>query len=133
MNQVFANEQLPKILSRMLDPDVFYGLFVNDITPDGTQTLADFTEAAWTGYNAVDIPLAEWVDTGVAGGVDLWIHAPIVFSNSSGSDQQAYGYFVVDADGDLICAARFDSAPLTRADGEVWFIIPTMGDFSSEL
>jgi hypothetical protein len=133
MNQVFADEQLPKILSRMLDPDVTYRLFVNDVTPDGTETPASFTEASWTGYSAVSVALAEWIDSGVAGGVDLWIHAPIAFANSSGSDQQAYGYFVLDSDGDLLCAARFDGAPLTRADGQVFFVIPTMGDFSSEL
>jgi hypothetical protein len=117
----------------MLDVDTSWHLFVNDVTPDETTVEADLTEAAWTGYSAVSINIAEWFDTGVSGGVDLWVHAPISFLNGSGGDVDAYGYYAIDNDGDLLLAARFDSAPLTRADGEAFFVIPTVGDFSSEL
>jgi hypothetical protein len=133
MNQVYPNVQLPKIIARTVAPSVDYHLFVNDFEPGRTTTLADLTEAAWAGYNAVPVGDAEWLDTGVSGDVDIWIHSAISFANSSGADQSAFGYYATDAEGELLLVARFDSAPLVRSDGESFIVILTIGDFSGEL
>lgn len=133
MRQIYPNSILPKIIANMVTPTVDYHLFVNDYDPEEATTLADLTEAAWAGYGSFQVAVADWLDTGVSGGVDLWVRAAISFANNSGADQSAYGYYATDSAGDLLLVARFDSAPIVRSDGESFFLIPTIGDFSSDL
>jgi hypothetical protein len=132
MQQIYPDEGLVTQLVRIMGDDVHYHLFVNDVTPDRDTVLADFTEAAFTGYVEVTVEAADFTIDGVSAHVGYIQAPPITFSNGSGVDQDAYGYYVTDVgDTEVLAAARFDAAPVTKPDGDQWSVIPVWGDSSS--
>lgn len=131
MHQIFPDEGLVEILMRIVAPDLHYHLFNNNITVDRSTTLANLTEAAWGGYALVDVVAANWTTSAVVGHNGSLIAAPIGFNNTSGSAQDAYGYYVTNAaDSILVAAANFDSPPVSIPDGGTQPVTPVMGDFS---
>ena len=133
MTSIYPDEGLGNALFKTVGPNVYMGLFVNNFTPDQSTVMANLTEAAWGGYAGVTLAQASWTIS-VAGHVGLGVQlSPVSFDNTSGSDQSAYGYFLRDNLGNVFQATRFDSAPLTRHDGESFVIIPVVGDFSTSL
>lgn len=132
MQQIYPDEGLVSQLMRIMGDDVKYHLYTNDITPDRATVLADFTEAAFTGYAAVTVEAADFTIDGVSAHVGYIQAPPITFTNGSGVDQDAYGYYVTDAGStEVLAAGRFDAAPVTKADGDAWSVIPVWGDSSS--
>jgi len=132
MQQFYPDDGLVFQLLQIVADDVRYHLFTNDFTPDRDTVLADLTEAAWTGYAYVDVAPGDFATSGVAGHVGYIQAPPITFDNGSGADQSAYGYYVTNVAGTkLLAAARFDSAPITKPDGDQFTVIPVWGDSSA--
>jgi len=131
MQQVYPDEGLEQLLDWMLANTIKLHLYVNDLTPTKDTVLADLTEAAWTGYAVEDILTTDWSVKGVSAHNGYALSDPKAFDNGSGADQDAYGYYYTDsAETMLLAIVRFDSAPITKADGETWTVFPTWGDFS---
>src|SRR5437868_194692 len=131
MQQVYPDEGLVELITRMLASSLHLHLFVNDLTPSFTTVLLDMTEATFGGYSVASLLIADWAVMGVSAHNGYALAAPKSFLNSSGIDQAAYGYYFTDvSDSMLIAATRFDSAPVTKHDGESFLVFPTWGDFS---
>jgi len=89
------------------------GLFKNDYTPIVTSGLGDLTEADFAGYAEVSAPT--WDPSAYDGGDQtVKTQAPdAVFTSSDPTPQDIYGAFIADGGGNLVCAARHPSAPIT--------------------
>jgi len=128
---IFPDDGLVEQLNRILTATVKYRLFTNNVTPALGDVVATYTEAAWTGYAAVSQTFSDFTINGVSGHNGFAIAPPISFSNSSGSPVNAYGYFVTNSGGTILLAvARFDSAPVTIANGGSTSVVPVWGDYS---
>lgn len=131
MDLLFPNDGLVEQLTRILNGTVKYHLFTNNVMPTLADTVSTYTEAAWTGYAAVSKTFSDFTINGVSGNLGFAIASPIAFSNSSGSSQAAYGYYVTDSAGAiLLAAARFDSAPVSIPNGGSTSVVPVWGDYS---
>lgn len=130
MQQKYPDAALVPILQRFLAGDFHYHLYTNNLTPDDASVLGDFTEAAWGGYAAQTVVAADFSLTGVSAHVGGVTGLPVTFTNSSGGDQSAYGYYVTNTGNtQLLACARFDAAPVLKHNTESWLVIPTFGDF----
>ena len=129
-HQIYPDDGLNKLARRSVSVDLSYRLFVNNVTPGPASVPGDFTVAGWTGYANHTVPTTDWVETTPAGHRGRITAPDAVFTNSSGGDVTAYGYYVLDPDGDIVCACRFDSAPVTIADGESLNVTVVHGDRS---
>ena len=90
-------------------------LFKNDYTPVDGSTLANFTQANFSGY--AQIVLNAWgVAVTVAGRASA-DHAPVNFTHNGGATaNNIYGYYVVDAtEAELLFAERDPFGPVTMA------------------
>lgn len=81
-----------------------WGLFTSNTTITESTVLTDLTEAAWTGYSRQSA--TGW------GSITLMPPRQVAvpssnptFSNTSGSAQSFYGWFVVDSGGTVLIAA----------------------------
>ena len=105
---------------------VRYHLYTNNVSPGHLDTLATYTEASFAGYAAVNV--SSWG----ASTIDSGFHAnstasQISFTNSSGSSQNVYGYYVTDTgSGFLWYAELFAGAPIAIANGTSLFLTPVM-------
>lgn len=131
MDQVFPDDGLVQAALNMLGTGIQYRLYTNDVTPTLFSVVGDFSEAAFGGYVPVALTVADFGLVQVLNHVGIIQAAAIAFQNTSGGNVTCYGYFVLDDQGNVLAAARFDSAPLVRADGESFIIIPIFGDLSS--
>ena len=92
-------------------------LFKNDITPASSMTLADYTEATFTGYVSVTLTSADW-----AFGTDGFLATAtastglVEFTASATTDETVYGYYMSGVDSStLYWSERFGArAPATR-------------------
>lgn len=131
MDQIYPDEGLIEQLEKILADGVEYFLFTNNVTPGKGTVLADLTPAGWTGSTAITLDTSDFATTGVTSHAGVALGAPISWTNGSGGDQTCYGYGVRNIAGTkLWAAARFDSAPITKADGESFTVVPIWGDSS---
>lgn len=90
-------------------------LWVNDYTPDESTTLADLTEASFTGYSRRSLIASQWQAPTVAAhlATAVWGTTPQVWTNGDSGDVTVYGcaYFDTVA-GVLRFVERFDDADI---------------------
>jgi hypothetical protein len=131
MRQIYPDVALAEQLRRVMVDGLKWKLFTNNVTPDPANAIGSFTEASWTGYADVTLDDTDFTTSGVAAHVGFILAPPISFLNSSGGDVAAYGYYVTDiGESQVFAVARFDSAPVTKHDGESFIVIPTWAVFS---
>lgn len=131
MDLLFPDDGLVYQLSQILQTNVTYRLFTNAITPTLSTVWANMTEAAWSGYAAQTQSWSDFTINGVAAHNGFALASPISFDNTSGSTQQAYGYYVTDpSNTKLLAVALFDGAPISIPTGTSYNVVPTWGDFS---
>lgn len=131
MNLIYADNGLVMQLERIWSPSVRYHLFYNNYTPTRATVLADLSEPGWASYASVLVDDTDIIASGVAANVGYVQAAPVIFTNTSGISVDCYGYYVTDSGNTkLLAAARFDSAPVSKANGESFVVIPVWGDFS---
>lgn len=130
MIQVYPDAALVPLLERIVADGVRYHLFTNDITPDADTELIDFIEATWEDYASVLVDGADFSLNGVTANRGTILAAPISIEQTGVGTNSAYGYYVTDSGSTvLLAAARFDSAPVNKDQGEHWVITPIFGDF----
>jgi hypothetical protein len=131
MNQIYPDQGLVELLTRLVTPSVHYHLFTNNIIPDLSTTLGALVEAAWAGYAVVTVLPGAFTIGTVTAHVGTIIAAPISFFNTSGGDVTPYGYYVTDAGNTKLYAITlFSGAPITIPDGGSQQVVPIFGDFS---
>lgn len=95
------------LLGNTADEDIYLRLFTNDITPDASTVLGDFTEATGGGYTQKTLAKAS---ASVAAGVATWAESSLSFV--AGGPAAVYGYYLVGVDsGSLLGAEVFTDGP----------------------
>jgi hypothetical protein len=132
VDQIYPDATLLAMLQDIVTTGgIDYHLFTNNVTPDLTFTLTSFVEAAWGGYAIQNVLPAAFTIQSVSGHVGTLIAAPVTFVNTSGSTQNAYGYFITrHSDGMFRGCARFDGAPAVILNGGSQQVIPILSDLS---
>ena len=85
-------------------------LYTNNVTPAEGDTASTYTEAAGSGYAAKSLARATWNAASTAAGVTTKSYPAQAF-NFTGAIT-IYGYFIVDAGGNLLGGGNFDGSPL---------------------
>jgi hypothetical protein len=83
------------------------GLFVNNVTPSPNAVTGDFIEPAWTGY--AQLPITWNTPYGSASGSGEVVGNSVFFLSGSDASETVYGYFIVNATGDLLWAQLADT------------------------
>ncbi len=131
MNQIFPDPSLLWMLRRVVGVGLLYHLYRNDYTPTLSDTLGSYTEAVWSGYAPVLAPAAAWTTAVVITHLGDLQAPPIQFRNTSPAAVSVYGFFVTDNTGlQLVCASRFDEAPITIQVGDAYPVTPLLGSYS---
>lgn len=132
MDQIYPDNGLVYMLKSVVYPTVNFRLFVNNLTPGLGNVPSDFTEAAWSGYSAQSVAEASWTFSQVTSHVGSLQAPNVSFANTSGSSQNAYGYFVTDSTNTyVIFCARFDAAPLVIPNGGALPVTPIVSNYSA--
>jgi hypothetical protein len=107
---VGERRMLEYIVNRAQPTELTLRLYVNDVDLlSEAVSAADFTEAAQTGYIAVQLPGANWA-VSTTSGISVATYATgVSFNFAVAAD--VYGYYVTDASGEVMWAEEFPSAP----------------------
>lgn len=99
-----------------MNKDLTIKLFTNNIVPSVNDVVANYVEASGGGYAAKTLTNGNWT---IALGTDppdaVYEQLVWVFSGPLSGNQSVYGYYVVDADNNLIFSER-RASPATPSD-----------------
>jgi hypothetical protein len=125
----WGTQQLLNLIIEALNAGypVYMHLFINDVAPSDGTVIGDLVEASFSGYSAQAITYWAAVSPNPAGGYSST--APLAqFTNSSGSDQTVYGYYVTAGPaGDLLWLQADPNAPVTVPNGQSYYVVPALG------
>jgi hypothetical protein len=126
MTLVVPNEGEGKLLDLWLNRSLTLKLYSNDITPGETNTAATYTEVAGGGYADLDMVGANWVITEGSPSDGEYPSHDFEFTGPTDAPSVIYGYYVIDGDGTLCWAERFEESvvPFTPTTGTVIRITP---------
>ncbi len=99
--------------------DLTLKLFVIEVTPADSDTIASYTEAVGGGYAAKTLTNGSWTITSTNDPSDaVYAEQVFTFTGPLTTNGTIYGYWVEDADGVLIFAEKFSSSftPVTNGD-----------------
>jgi len=133
VHQIHPDASLVFMLRKIVFGAVTYRLYSNDYSPDQTTVLGDLTEVANPGgYVPIVVAAADYTLGSVVTHRGSIIAAMIDFIKSNNVPQTVFGYFVThNDDGTLLCAARFDDAPVVMDNiGDSVQVLPIFGDVS---
>lgn len=108
-------------------------LFTNDYSPGPLSQASDFTVPTYAGYSAEQIVMSPVMENDF--GMVVSISQNMVFRpTNSATSTTVYGVFVVDGDGSLVSAQRFDepqvlNTPLDFISG-VWRLSEPLSGYS---
>jgi len=127
---VFSTKWLRKILDEGLanlgSGDGEMGLFTNNETPTEASVIGDFDEPTSGWYDRT--ALSNWPASAMVGGKASTTNDPQTFTHDgTGGSVSIYGYFIADADGDLVGAELDPDAPIALAvNGAAYVVTPTL-------
>lgn len=130
MDLLFPDDGLVAQLNLILSSSPKWRLFTNNYTPGLSDTLASVTEAAWTSYAAVTKTWSDFTLNGVAAHNGYALASPAVFTNGTGGNVTAYGYYVTDSGNTKLLAIALFDAPQVIPAGGTLSVLPTWGDLS---
>ncbi|MFN4259769.1 MAG: hypothetical protein ACK4RK_10760 [Gemmataceae bacterium] len=98
--------------------DLTLRLYQNDHTPSDDDTVADYAEADFSGYDAIPLLEANWSVATTEAGKAMTSYEEQTFEHDGGAvSNSIYGYYVVNAADELLWAERAAGAPLNMAAG----------------
>lgn len=100
-------------------------LFTNNFTPNanGSETVAAFTEASGAGYAAITLTNGSWTVSTVSTIVQA-AFAKQTFTFNAALGATVYGYYIVDADANLVYAERAASVFTPTVNGDYYEVTP---------
>ncbi len=101
--------------------------------PSNASLFADFTEADFPGYAAVQLVAATWPLATVANHIASSTYPTVTFTrNASGAGQNIYGWYITDgANTKLYACGQFTSGPFViQNQGDAVGVAPTITDKS---
>lgn len=111
-------------------------LFTNNLTPDGTETVASMTEfGAVQGYVAKALAIANWAAAvaGTGAGTSTSNKASIAYPqqtwtfDGTGGNVTVYGYYITSDDGTKLIGVEKFAAPVTvSANGDTIKVTPSL-------
>lgn len=128
MSLIVPNAQEVEVLTARLTNPLTMRLYGNDVTPNGSTTVAAFTEITGGGYATKPLILANWGIT--AGDPSVAIYNAIqtwTFTGVIDPPGTIYGYYVTrDSDGLLMWSERFPAAnvPFSPVNGSLVRVLP---------
>jgi hypothetical protein len=122
---VGENKALEAIVNKTAPETLILRLYVNNITPSDTDTLATFTQATFSGYAQISLTPATW---GAAAAGVITYSAQQTFTCSGAATDDVYGYFVIQTTSTVLMWAERDaSAPFAvRNSGDAIKITPSL-------
>jgi hypothetical protein len=100
-------------------------LFGNNATPAVGSVVGDFTEIAGAGYAAISLPSASWGYTPGVPTVALYPAQTFTFTGAINAPGTIYGYFILNAAGQLVTAERLAAPPFTpTVNGDSVIVVP---------
>lgn len=123
---VFPHAAEVKILEYVLKQEtpspLSLKLYVNDHTPDETDTVASYTEASGGSYLAKPLLPGNWDFSG--GNPTIAQYDPLTWT-FTGSVGNVYGYYIESDDGTLMASQRFVNGPYNvQNNGDVINVTP---------
>ena len=113
-------KMLEHVLSLASPENLVLHLYKNDVTPTSTMTLADYTEATFTGYAAVTLSSANWTVT-AGGQTSAEYNSGVAFTCSGTTNESIYGFYLTTANSStLMWSERFDGAGLLNGLVHYW-------------
>jgi hypothetical protein len=109
--------------------DLTLKLYVNDISPAAADTSVSYTEMSTNAYVAKTLVQENWTTTSVTDpdGGDMaeavYAQQEWTFDDTGGANT-IYGYFIVDEDGDVMWAQRFDTPRVVGEIGDLLRLTP---------
>lgn len=115
-----------KALQRILNQDITLHLYSNDVTPAESDGAGSYTEVTGGGYAAKTLNYAGWTITAGSPTRAVYAAQDFNFTGPTTGPGTIYGYYLLDADGDLMGSIRFSEAvvPFTPINGSLIRIIP---------
>lgn len=108
------------------DSDWTVCLYQNNHTPAAGDDISDYTEATFTGYAQDDFAPSTFGAVSVVSHVAQSVSSfTAEFTQTSGSNQTIYGYYLLDDGGNFIGAEMFAS-PVTMSPGGTLEVTPTL-------
>jgi len=105
--------------------DLTLKLYTNNYTPLDTSVAGDFTEASGGGYAAATLTMGSWtVATGNDPSDAVYAEQTWTFTGALTASATIYGYFIVDDDGTLILAEKFDYSFTPAKNGDQLRLTP---------
>lgn len=126
MSLVLPNVRTGAILEQILSGTLTLRLYSNDVSPAAGSSTATFTEVAGGGYADIDLDPGDWTVTVADPSTAEQPQQTFTFTGTTNSPGTIYGYFVVNADDELMWAERFDPSvlPFSPINGSTVKITP---------
>ncbi len=104
-------------------------LFSNNYVPAIGDTVANYTEASYSGYAAQSIGLIPGLTWDSVNSRYLAIWSALSFVGTGGSPQNVYGYYVTAADGTLLWAETITGGPVSMGPTTTTLVVqPTLSE-----
>lgn len=123
---VGENIALEAIVNKTAPQNLVLKLYSNNITPSDTDTAATYTEATFAGYSAITLTGASW--NSASSGSISYSSQQTFTRSTTGTLENIYGYFVVQASSGILVYSERDGAgpfPVTNA-GDAIKLTPTI-------
>ena len=115
------------ISDRLNTGKYYFRVFTNNVSPGTGSVAGSFTEATWAGYAPVVSNTITFGPVTLVGHVASVTGSAIVFPNTSGVSQTAYGIFVTDSTGLVLYYAERDpAAPVSVPNGGQYIYTPNL-------
>lgn len=108
---VGESKMLQGIINAADPENLVLRLYKNDVTPGSTMTLADYTEATFTGYASVTLSSGDWVITSPYPAMAAY-SSGVPFTCAATTSETIYGFYLTEVNSStLMWSERFDAAP----------------------
>jgi len=132
MALVFGDEGAQRVLEAYFNDNWPVGgvnltlkLFVNDHTPADDDDSGDYTEAAGGGYVAKTLTQGSWTVAEAAGIMTAtYAQQTFTFTGPLNGNAKIYGYYIVDADDNFVCAETIAVAFQPANNGDQLLVTP---------
>lgn len=131
MSEVWSVDGQALALNAVIAETMIVKLFKNDFVPLVTSDVADYVEATFPGYSSQPIGVFADPEYDAITEQSTCTAPLLTWTQTSGSAQNIYGYYVTSSDGSLVYfAQRGDYVPIVMSAGNSMSVLPqiTVGD-----